>query len=168
MPSWSFARVASDGHLFGIAAEGFGEAAANGLDTRIEDVPHVIGGVEILHFKVTDFRIHHDLGSRGSAAVIEVDHVAINGKGVPDVEPEIFIPGDAFGGTIGDFCGSGLGVQQGYVCECRKFRQRGWRRLWGSLREKYAFQDQHRNLPNPFLCHHETAGTSPRLVQSCD
>src|SRR6185437_3592340 len=59
----SLAGVARDGNFFRIAAEGFRKPPAHSFDTRIENIPHVIGGAQIFDFEVAYLGVHHDFGS---------------------------------------------------------------------------------------------------------
>ena len=95
------AGVAGDGDFFGIDAEHLRQAAADGFDAGVEHVPHVIGRVHVLNFEIPDFGIHHRLGCGRDAAVVEVDHVAIDGERMAYIEPEIFVASDGVGGAAG-------------------------------------------------------------------
>ena len=107
-----FAGIARDGDLFGIAAEALRQAAAHGFDAGIENAPHVVSRAHVLDFEVADLGVHHDLGRRRDAAVVQVDDVAVDREGVADVEPEIFIAGDGIGGAAADGGGGGLGARR--------------------------------------------------------
>ena len=96
------AGVARDGDLFGVAAEHAGQAAAHGFDAGVEHVPHVVGRVQVLHLEIAHLGVHHDFRRGRDAAVIQVDHVAIDREGVADVQPEVFVAGDRIGGASGD------------------------------------------------------------------
>jgi hypothetical protein len=63
--------------------------------TSIEHVPHLAGRVHVLDFQVARIRIHHNLGGWRDAAIIQVDHIPINRKGVAYIQPKIFVSGDS-------------------------------------------------------------------------
>ena len=91
------AGVARDGDFFRIAAERSRQPSPHRLDARIENVPHVVRRAQVLHFQVADLGVHHDLRRRRHAAVVQIDHVAVDREGVADVEPEILVARHSIG-----------------------------------------------------------------------
>src|SRR5258708_38022494 len=86
------ARVPRDRHLLGAAAEFRREPAADGLDVRLEDRPHVIdrrlvGDIEIALEGFVD-----DARAGAAAAVVQVDDGAIEREPLLDLAPVGFIP----------------------------------------------------------------------------
>src|SRR5207247_10945520 len=84
------------------------EAAARSFNPRVENPPHVVRGRHVFHFEIADLGVHHHFRGGRNAAIVQVDDVAIHGKGMPDVKPEIFVPGDRVGRTAGDGRGGRL------------------------------------------------------------
>ena len=78
------------------------QPAPHRFDARIENVPHVVRRVQVLHFEIADLGVHHDLRRGRDAAVVQIDHVAIDGERMADVEPEVFIARDCIGGAAGN------------------------------------------------------------------
>src|SRR6185437_2822840 len=72
------ARIARDRNLLGIAAERLREPPPARFDSRVENTPHVVSGIHILHFEITNLRIHHDPRSRRYTPVVQVDQRAID------------------------------------------------------------------------------------------
>ena len=69
------ARVARDGHFFGIAAELGRESPAYGLDVRLEDLPHVVHGGLVREVEITLEGVVDHPGAGAAAAVVEIDDV---------------------------------------------------------------------------------------------
>ena len=93
-----FAGIAGDGDLFGVAAKGLREPTAHYFQFRPQNAPHIVSGTHVGDLKISFLSLHHHLGRRTYAAVVEVDHVAVDGKGVANVQPEVLIAGHGVGG----------------------------------------------------------------------
>ena len=105
-----FAGIAGDRDLFGIATESLREPAAHHLQFRPQNPPHIVSRTHVGNLEITLLGLHHHLGRRAHAAVVEVDHVAVHGEGVANVEPEVFIAGDGIGGLAPSALSGGLSL----------------------------------------------------------
>ena len=81
------AGVARDRELLGVAAELRREAAAHGLDVRLEDLPHVVHGRLVREVEVALERLVHDARARAAAAVVQVDDRAVERERLLDLAP---------------------------------------------------------------------------------
>ena len=105
-------RVAGDRDFFPIATEHFGQAGANGLALRLEDLPHGVGSGVFLFPDVTHERFGDDARAGRHAAVIQVDDPARDAERFLDGSPVIFVGGRFFRVEMRDGVGRGLDVFQ--------------------------------------------------------
>ncbi len=82
-----FRSVPGDRHLLGIAAEILGQVAPHALDAWLEHPPHVIDRELIAELEVPDHLVEHVGRRRRAAAVVEVDHGAIDVESPLDFRP---------------------------------------------------------------------------------
>ena len=105
----------------------------------IEHVPHVVGRAQVLHVEIALLGVADHLGRRRHAAVVQVDHVAIDREGVADVHPEILVAGDRIGRTARDRLGGGLRARHGIALQhgkgASRWRKRSVRRSMPQVRQ---------------------------------
>ena len=89
--------VAGDRQLLGVAAELLGQCPADGLDPRLEHLPHVVGRQLVAEPQVADHLLEHVRRCRADAAVIEVDERPIGVEAALDLRPVIFVAGQVAG-----------------------------------------------------------------------
>jgi hypothetical protein len=92
-----FARVAGDGHLFGIAAEARSQPAPHGLDFGLDPSPHRDRRGLIGDREVALECLLHDPGAGRDAAVVQVDEPAVDVERLLDRLPVVFVLRDLFG-----------------------------------------------------------------------
>jgi len=72
---------------------------ADALDLRVENAPHVVERVHVLHFEIAIHRILDNARRGRDTTVVEIDQAAINRKRMPDPEPEVFVESNLSSGT---------------------------------------------------------------------
>ena len=87
-------RVARDRHLLGVAAEVARELATHALDARLEHAPHVLHRQLVREAEVADHLLENVRRRRAAAAVVEIDHRAIEIERALDLRPVGFVLGD--------------------------------------------------------------------------
>src|SRR5690606_26362861 len=108
-----------DGHLLGVAAERVREPAADALDVRLEDLPHVVDGGLIRDVEIALERLVHDAGARADAAVVQVDDGAIEGERLLDLAPVVLVVREILGRRPLDESSGRGGPREAVVTEAR-------------------------------------------------
>ena len=96
------ARIARDRHLFGIAPEVRREPAAHGLDLGFDPSPHRDRRRLVRNREVALEGGVHDARRGCDAAVVQIDHAAIDIEGGLDLTPEVLVLRDVVGTPAGD------------------------------------------------------------------
>ena len=87
----SLGGVARDRQLLGVAAELPGQCAADGLDPRLEHLPHVVGRQLVAEPQIADHLLQDVRWRRADTAVIEVDERPIGVEAALDLRPVVFV-----------------------------------------------------------------------------
>ena len=117
-----FGCVARDRHLFRIASKILGETHPNRFDARLEHAPHVLDGQLVREFEISNHLLEHVCRRGTAAAVVQIDHRAIEVERTLDLTPVVLIRGDAGGGARAGNTGrlpqaaDGAGIENGQ-CE---------------------------------------------------
>ena len=101
------AGVAGDRHFFRIAARGRSEMPSHAFDPALEDVVHRVIRPHVAVIEVAPHRLVHGARRRTDVAVVEVEHVAVDGERVADFGPEVLVPGDVLRSASHDRAGGG-------------------------------------------------------------
>ena len=125
-------RVASDGDLFPITAKEFGQAGANRLGLRLENLPHRVRRGIFLLPDVTHQRFGDDARTGRDAAVVQIDHAARDREGLLNLKPEVFIHRGLFRREMRDRFGCRMNLGQ----QRPGLRMTRWRRGPGLCRSE--------------------------------
>jgi hypothetical protein len=98
------ARIARNGHLFGVAAELLRQAAAHDLDVPLDQAA-VIDRRLVRIIEVALVGLVHDRGARAAVAVVEIDHRPIERERALDVAPVTLVLGDVVRRPIAERAG---------------------------------------------------------------
>ena len=100
-------RVARDRHLFRIAAEVLREIAAHRLDARLEHAPHVFRRQLVRESEISNHLLEHVRRRGTAAAVVQIDHRAIEIERALDLAPVRLVLGHRGGReSLGDRFGA--------------------------------------------------------------
>ena len=111
------ARVAGDRHLFGVATEARGQPAADRFDGGLDPGPHRDRRRLIRDREVALKRRIDHARARGHAAIVEVDHAAIDVEGLLDLAPEVLVLRYRGGVAAVDGSHHGENARQGVALE---------------------------------------------------
>ena len=85
------ARVPRDRQFLGVAAELGGEPTPDGLEIRLEHLPHVVHRRLVRDVEVPLHRLVHHTWARADAAVVQIGDGAIEREGLADLAPEVLV-----------------------------------------------------------------------------
>ena len=100
--------VAGEGDLLAVAAEGRRQPGPHRLPLRLQDLPHGVGGGLVGEVEVALHRLLDEERRRAHPAVVEVDQAAVDGEGLPDLEPEVLVRADRLWRLVGAGAAAGL------------------------------------------------------------
>ncbi len=83
--------VSGNGELFRVAAELTGQVAADALDARLQDVPHMQSRHLVGEAQVADHLVEHVAGTGSDPAVVEVDPGPVDIESPLDLRPVVFL-----------------------------------------------------------------------------
>src|SRR5262249_18505493 len=105
-------------HLFRIAARRFGETAPDHFHLSIKHVDHGVKWAHVAVFEQPSHGILHYFGRWARISVIEIDDVAVDGEGIADLAPVVFIRGCFFRSFAANSARSRSHAFDGVVLEC--------------------------------------------------
>ena len=123
------ARVPGDRHFFGIAAEARRQPAPHRLDLRLDPAPHRDGRSLVGYREVALQRRIHDPRTRRDAAVVQVDHAAVDVECLLNRPPVVLVLRDVGGGAPHGAPRDARYVRERAIGEGRHRRRRGDERV---------------------------------------